>query len=376
MKFIVISLKNPFIIALFRGLIFHIVLFSCSSTYASTELRIAIEKNVKTLYIGSSSPASVTNSQGKQIGTLAPLNSFKIKLSNENQISLKHWKLNYFLIEPQGKGVVWINNRWYRGKILLIYRKKGIIVINLVNLDEYLYSVVGGESYPTWPKEALKAQAVVARTYALFRTSTSSNTHYDLDTTTKTQIYRGIETESLATHDAVKMTFGEVLTQRNKLILSVFHSSSGGYTENVKNVWNSSLSYLQGVPDYDHLSPVFLWNKTFSQTEMSQLISGLGSIYSLIPEKISQSDRVITLKILGSQSSRKISGLELRKILKLKSTVFTISADKGLFVIKGRGFGHGLGMSQWGSYYLAKQNIPYYRILSHYYKDSDLTLIK
>ncbi len=372
----IISLKNPFIIALFRSLIFYIVLFSCPSTYASTELRIAIEKNVKTLYVGSSSPASVINSQGKQVGTLAPLNSFKVRLSNQNQISLKHWKLSYFLIEPQGKGVVWINNRWYRGKILLIHQKKGIVVINLVDLDEYLYSVVGGESYPTWPKEALKAQAVVARTYALFRTSTSSNTYYDLDTTTKTQIYRGIETESLATHNAVKMTSREVLTQSKKLILSVFHSSSGGYTENVENVWNSPLSYLQGVPDYDHLSPVFLWNKTFSQTEMNRLINGLGSIHSLIPEKISQSDRIITVNILGNQGSRKISGLELRKILKLKSTVFKVSADRGLFIIKGRGFGHGIGMSQWGSYYLAKQNIPYYRILSHYYKDSDLTLIK
>ncbi|BDA39851.1 SpoIID/LytB domain-containing protein [Candidatus Atelocyanobacterium thalassae] len=372
----IISLKNPFIITLFRSLIFYIILFSCSSTHASTELRVAIKKNVKTLYIGSSSPANVINNQGKQIGTLAPLNSFKIKLFNENKISLKHWKLSYFLIEPQGKGVVWINNRWYRGKILLISQGKTIIVINLVDLNEYLYSVVGGESYPTWPKEALKAQAIVSRTYALFKTSTSGNIHYDLDTTTKTQIYRGIETESLATHNAVKVTSKEVLTHNGKLILSVFHSSSGGHTENVENVWNSSLSYLQGVPDYDQLSPVFSWNQTFSSTEIGQLINGLGTIYSLVPGKVTPSGRIVTLNVLGDQGSRRVSGIELRKILKLKSTGFRISIDQGLFTIRGRGFGHGIGMSQWGSYYLAKQNIPYYRILSHYYQNSDLTLLK
>ena len=174
----IISLKNPFIITLFRSLIVYIILFSCSSTYAYTELRVAIKKNVKTLHIGSSSPANVINSQGKQIGNLTPLNKFKIKLFNQNKISLKHWKVDYFLIEPQKKGAVWIDGHWYRGKILIIKERNSIIVINLVDLDEYLYSVVGGESYPSWPKEALKAQAVVARTYALFKTSTSNNIYY------------------------------------------------------------------------------------------------------------------------------------------------------------------------------------------------------
>ncbi len=372
----IISLKNPFIIRLFRSLIVYIILFSCSSTYAYTELRVAIKKNVKTLHIGSSSPANVINSQGKQIGNLTPLNKFKIKLFNQNKISLKHWKLDYFLIEPQKKGAVWIDGHWYRGKILIIKERNSIIVINLVDLDEYLYSVVGGESYPSWPKEALKAQAVVARTYALFKTSTSNNIYYDLDTTTKTQIYRGMEAESVATHNAVRVTSGEVLTHDGKLILSVFHSSSGGHTESVKNVWNSSLPYLKGVSDYDHLSPVYSWSKTFSLLEINQLISGLGSIYSLVPEQVTSSGRIRTLKVLGNKGSKIISGVELRKILKLKSTIFKISVDKESFTIKGRGFGHGIGMSQWGSFYLAKQNVPYYRILSHYYQNSNLTFLK
>ena len=235
---------------------------------------------------------------------------------------------------------------------------------------------MGGESYPSWPKEALKAQAVVARTYALFKTSTSNNIYYDLDTTTKTQIYRGMEAESVATHNAVRVTSGEVLTHDGKLILSVFHSSSGGHTESVKNVWNSSLPYLKGVSDYDHLSPVYSWSKTFSLLEINQLISGLGSIYSLVPEQVTSSGRIRTLKVLGNKGSKIISGVELRKILKLKSTIFKISVDKESFTIKGRGFGHGIGMSQWGSFYLAKQNVPYYRILSHYYQNSNLTLLK
>ena len=184
-----------------------------------------------------------------------------------------------------------------------------------------------------------------------------------------------MQTEFVTTHEAVKATLGQVLTYKGKVILSAFHSSSGGHTENVEDVWSSPLPYLRGVVDYDQLAPVFQWSRTFSAWEMGRLIGGVGSVRSLIPERITPHGRIITMKIVGSGGSRNITDDELRKALKLKSTLFTISNNQGTFTIEGRGYGHGIGLSQWGSHYLATQGIPYYQILSHYYKDAQLTTL-
>jgi stage II sporulation protein D len=244
-----------------------------------------------------------------------------------------------------------------------------------VDLEKYLYSVVGAEAYPTWPLEALKSQAVVARTYALYKSGTASNRFYDLDTTTKTQVYKGLETEHLSTFEAVNATIAKVLTYQGKVILAAFHSSSGGHTENVEDVWNSSLPYLRGVVDYDQQAPVFAWSKSFSAGQLGSLLGGVGSVRLLVPERTTPHGRIITLKVVGNRGSRLISDDQLRQALDIKSTLFTVSSDNGRFQIDGRGYGHGIGLSQWGSYYLAEQGVLYDQILTHYYKNAQLTTL-
>ncbi|MGB5772714.1 MAG: SpoIID/LytB domain-containing protein [Crocosphaera sp.] len=359
----------------YSGLLGLIWLLLCLPGQAATELRIAIKKGVSAVQVGSSTPAIVKDAGGRTIGNLAPLDGFTVK-PRGGGVNLNQWNSSNLIIEPKDDGVIWIGDRWYRGKVRIIRQGKGVTALNLVDLEEYLYSVVGAEAYPTWPQEALKSQAVVARTYALYKTSTASNRYYDLDTTTNTQVYKGLETEFVTTHDAVKATIGQVLTYQGKVILSAFHSSSGGHTENVEDVWSSPLPYLRGVVDYDQLAPVFQWNKTFTAWEMGRLIGGVGSVRSLIPEKTTPHGRIITLKVAGSRGSRRITDDQLRKALKLKSTLFTVSTNKGMFTIEGRGYGHGIGLSQWGSHYLAEQGTPYNQILSHYYKNAQLTTLK
>ncbi|WGT68429.1 SpoIID/LytB domain-containing protein [cyanobacterium endosymbiont of Epithemia clementina EcSB] len=340
----------------------------------ATELRVAIEKGVGTLKVGSSTPALVRDGSGRKLGELTHLEAFIVK-PHHSGVNLDQWNSSQIIIEPTKNGSIWIGDRWYRGKVRLIRQGHGVTAVNLVDLEEYLYSVVGSEAYPTWPIEALKSQAVVARTYALYKSSKAENRYYDLDTTTKTQVYKGLETEFVTTHEAVNGTAGQVLTHNGKVILAAFHSSSGGHTENVEDVWSSPLPYLRGVVDYDQLAPVFQWRKSFSASQMGRLIGGIGAVRSLIPQRTTPHGRIITLKVVGTRGSKNITDDNLRKALDLKSTLFTVSANDETFQIDGRGYGHGIGLSQWGSHYLAEQGISYDQIVSHYYQNARLTTL-
>ena len=339
---------------------------------AAVQLRVAIEKGANEVKVGSSTPAVVRDGTGRQVGSLTNLDAF-VAVPQGKGVAIGNWQASQLIIEPTEGGYVWIGDRWYRGRTRLMRQGTGITAVNLVDLESYLYSVVGSEAVPTWPQDALKSQAVAARTYAIYTISRSSNRFYDLDTTTSTQVYKGLEKEFDTTHEAVDGTTGQIMTYKGKAILAAFHSSSGGHTENVEDVWNSSLPYLRGVVDYDQLSPVFQWTKTFTPGQLSQYLGGVGSIRSLVPERTTPHGRVLSMRVVGTSGTKRISGLQLRKALDLRSTLFTVSMENGGFVIAGRGFGHGLGLSQWGSQYLAEQGVSYQDILRHYYQDATLT---
>ena len=348
---------------------------------AALELRVAIEENTSQVQVGSSTKAAIRNASGQQVGEIAPMNAF-VALSSGGGVALDRWRSNSFWIEPEANGYVWIGDRWYRGRTRVVQTSKGLTAINYVDLEQYLYSVLGGEVYANWPQEALKAQAVAARTYALYQRQTRGNNTFDLGNTIAWQVYRGLESEASTLYPAVDSTAGQVLTYNGKIILAAFHSSSGGHTENVENVWTSNaLPYLQGVPDYDGNTPEAQWTKTFSRDELTRRLSGVGNVISMVPERVSPVGRVITIKIVGDRGTRMMSGPAIREALGLKSTWFTVTSDgdKSLpsnFRIDGRGYGHGIGMSQWGAYSMANQGSNYQQIVLHYYQGATLAKIK
>lgn len=342
---------------------------------AALELRVAIKKNTNNLQIGSSTPAVIKDASGRVLGEIAGMGSFSAK-TNGGGVAINNWRSGQLWLEATGDGYVWIGDQWYRGRVRLVRQGNGLTAINYVDMEDYLYSVVGAEAIPSWPQEALKAQAVAARSYALYKRNTSQNTLYDLDTTTKTQVYKGLKSEYTTTHQAVNQTAGQVMTYNGKIILAVFHSSSGGHTENVEDIWVSPLPYLRGVVDYDHTSPVFQWNKTVSPSQLSRVVGGVGNIKSIIPEKTTPQGRIVTMKIVGDRGTKSIKGTDLRRSLDLRSTLFRMSLNQGTLQISGRGFGHGLGLSQWGSQYLAENGVNYQQILAHYYQNAKLATIK
>ncbi|MBL1211010.1 SpoIID/LytB domain-containing protein [Geminocystis sp. GBBB08] len=367
-KFILKTTSKLSFIALFW------FIFSASA-HAALELRVAIKKNVNNLQIGSSTPAIIQDSAGRTIGQVEGMNSFLAK-SNGGNVNLAQWNSNAIWLEHSGDGVIWIGDRWYRGRVLLTRQGSGITAVNYVDMEDYLYSVVGAEAVPSWPQEALKAQAVAARTYALYKRNTSRNSVFDLDTTTATQVYKGLSSEYTTTHQAVKATDGQIMTYNNQPILAVFHSSSGGHTENAEDIWTSPLPYLRGVVDYDQTAPVFQWNKSISPSAISRLAGGVGNIRALIPQKTTPQGRIVTMQVVGDRSTRTVAGSDLRSALDLRSTLFRVSAEGNGLQVSGRGFGHGLGLSQWGTYYLAQNGVEYRQILGHYYQNARLATMR
>lgn len=357
------------------GVLFFLLIFGAWMPSAiAKELRIAIQKGVGQITVGSSTPATVKDGSGRSLGELTEMAPSDARATGKT-VTLGQFSGNQLLIEPAANGYVWIGDRWFRGRTRLILVGSKLVALNLIDLENYLYSVVGAEAIPTWPLEALKAQAVAARTYAIYKTNTASNRYYDLDTSTQTQVYKGLNTEFLSTQDAVNSTAGQILTYGGKAILAAFHSSSGGHTENVEDVWSSSLPYLRGVVDYDQQAPVFQWSKDFSRDQLTRSIGGIGTVRSLIPERTSPQGRVLSMRIVGSAGSKILSGSQIREALDLRSTLFTVSLDQGQFEINGRGYGHGIGLSQWGTYYLASQGISYDQILGHYYQNAQLSTL-
>ncbi len=218
--------------------------------------------------------------------------------------------------DPRG---IWLGNRRYRGQLQVVFNDNGLQVVNYVGLEKYLASVVGSEMPKSWPEAALQAQAVAARTYALRKQRNAGS--YDIKSTAESQVYLGIESETLSTNNAVKNTRSLVLAYQGKLINAVFHSSSGGLTERSGYVWSKQLPYLVSVSDYDQISPTYLWDKKFRPNELKASFPEIGGVRNIELLGISPTGRILRAKVNGPRGAFFVTGKELRRRLDLKSTL-------------------------------------------------------
>ena len=312
------------------------------------------------------------------------------KLNNKFILSLDSNKDKYYeisnnkslIIRSSDRRGIWINSKRYSGQINIVFRNNKIFVINVLGVEKYLNSVVGSEMPHKWHIEALKAQAIASRTYALKKTN---NGLYDIDSTQTNQVYNGLESSTFKTRRAVRETRSLVITYKNKLINALFHSSSGGMTENSEAVWSDPYPYLVTVKDFDQKNPKIRWNKEVSKSELKEIFPIIGGIQQIEVLNITETGRIKNLKITGTFGDKVITGKEFRSKLGLKSTLFrpTISEDfhdkKDLnnqsniqfhpfLIISGMGAGHGVGMSQWGARYMADKGYKANQILKYFYK--------
>lgn len=282
----------------------------------------------------------------------------------------------YFIRPSVADGVLCIAGKTYRGSVLIKPRTDdppGFLAINIVNLEDYLLSVVPSEMPSAWGLEALKAQSIAARSYAVANLGKHQSEGYDLKANTEDQVYLGVQTESEQSNRAVAETKGKVLTHNGKPITAFFHSAAGGHTEHAEHVWGSKLAYLKAVPDFDDQSPHFNWNRNIPVSAIEEALKkqgrDIGGLLGIFPLDRSPSQRVTQAMVAGTLQTLLLTGEELRKVLGLPSSVFNIGACFDSYLVAGRGFGHGLGMSQWGAKFLSEQGYNASQILSYYYKD-------
>ncbi|HCF30535.1 MAG TPA: sporulation protein SpoIID [Cyanobacteria bacterium UBA11049] len=186
------------------------------------EIRVAIANKVDSLTIGSSTEAYIMANNGKVLRSLPAAQAFNAIPNSSNIIIGNEQLPNAVWIYPTKGGAVYVGDRWYRGKLLLIVQENKLLAVNNVNLEQYLSSVVGSEMHPTAPMEALKAQAIAARSYALVHLVRPASSWYNLGNTQRWQVYKGMNSEYNTSHEAVKQTAGQFLSYKGGVVESLY----------------------------------------------------------------------------------------------------------------------------------------------------------
>lgn len=332
------------------------------------------------------------------------------------------------LAEIEGSNLVNINGVNYRGEVIFNRHDGGnLIVINNIDIDKYLYGVLPKEMSGDWPLEALKAQAIAARNYGIVNIGKHNELGFDICDTIDCQVYGGYDIEKPRCNEAVEKTKGIAITYEDKLITPFYHSNSGGRTEDSENIWSITLPYIRGKEDrYSLDAPHSNWSIAFTKSDVKNALSkqgiDIGNIKDMYPTEYSQNDRVTKMMYIGSKGKIEIPKEKTRAMFgyyTLKSMQFTMNipdsffvtsdmddkpnkhsirdmeiATKGSikklgnindlhiydgekmfkpkkstdkFLLTGKGWGHGLGMSQWGAKKMAEEGLNYKDILEFYY---------
>lgn len=272
------------------------------------------------------------------------------------------------------------NSRQYIGGFNFTVNGAFIRIVNRLGIDEYLYGVVPFEMSDSYPQEALKAQAIAARTYAFNKMINPKSTYYDLKSDTSDQVYKGYNSSYKNSISAVNSTKGGILTYGGTPISAYFSASDGGYTEKSDNVWNGSDPYVVSKPDpYD---TSYNWTRTFTTAEINSRLSPsvkqvIGDFTAVDLNTITkyESGRISNITLNGTLGSYSFSKNSARTFLymgdskDLPSALYTVAYDQGTdtYTFKGSGYGHGVGMSQIGAQNRANAGQSCSDILSFYY---------
>jgi len=277
--------------------------------------------------------------------------------------------------------VVYVNNKPYRGAAELSYSEKGILVVNQLPLEEYLVGLINCEISSAWPIESVKAQAVIARTYAMNRKAARQTALYHLESTVVDQVYDGCLIEDSRARRAVNETRAEILTYSGALIQAFYHSNCGGKTETAENVWGMSVPYLKGVDCIYCMTalPAASWESKLTLEEIESRLRSAGYKLSGLSDikagSLNKSGRIQDITLLAAKGGASMNGNQFRKVIGfavIKSTRFTVKIVQNEALFSGVGNGHGVGLCQWGAKQRALDGFEYQEILSYYYPGTRL----
>ncbi len=389
-------------------------------------------------FVAQGDTANALNAYG---GTLISPNQRRMVLKDGQTAVAVFDNTNGFVQMADGAGqLMTLGNRSYRGRVQMNRTSTGLVPVNIVPTEEYLYGVVPSEMPSSWPLEALKAQSVAARCYTATRAGVHQDAGYDLCDTVHCQMYLGFSNESPSAIKAVKETAGVLAYYNGKPINATYFSSSGGMTVNSEEVWANAEPYLRGVPEVAE-KEAKVWTRTFTLAEITALLqangANIGQAQSLSIQT-GAGGRVTEMTIVASGGSKTYTKDSIRTFFSqssegsLSSTMFTLgnggaapannqvavqggngstatypintlyvqgqnseplqldiavvqalgkeqsqayggtatqstSSSGNTIVLNGKGWGHGVGMSQYGAKGMAEAGYTYDQILKHYY---------
>lgn len=287
----------------------------------------------------------------------------------------------------------------YQGKLTVVVHDQGLMVINHVDIESYLRGVVPKESVSSWPLEALKAQTLAARSYAYYHMLSSKRTRWDVDDTPRFQVYAGVSAATAKTDLAIKETLGEVLTHQGKVITAFFHAYSGGRTDSAKNIFGKAVPYCLGgeeifnreelkleLPTRSHW--VVEWTTdSYRKQDLMTIFKQSRHTQNLFTHFSSETDYWLeendfnvafnSVKTIGFKQNDLDVTMDFKLVRKaIGWSTFpayhyrVLQSEQDGVKFKGHGWGHHVGMSQWGAMMMAKNYGKTYReILHHYYSD-------
>ena len=310
-------------------------------------------------------------------------------------------------VVPKVDGTLWVNGRSYHGTLQLVNRPdRGLTAVNVLGLEDYLGGVIAGEMPSLWPMPALKAQAIAARTYALYRARSRASWEYDVSAGTSDQVYAGIAGETSSSREAVKQTYGTVLLYDWKILPAYYHAVCGGHTASARVIFGEDdVTPLSGVecsycnPKVQGLSGVkiekyYRWQVTVPQAGLLAALARQGcklqALDAIVPVGPDKGGHAADLEIrpaaakpgslAGAAAAQPIRMTvdKFRSLIgygKLISPAFTCTKSGDAIVISGRGYGHGVGMCQWGARGMAVDGFGTKAILDHYYPGAEIVKV-
>lgn len=302
------------------------------------------------------------------------------EITNKKKINVKYIDNKIYIdndefekVDISNKGIMTIGNNKYYGDIYIKQVDSKLQIVNFVDIEKYLLGVVPYEMPSSFPLEALKAQTVIARSYAQTNINRKKK-EFDLYDDTRSQVYSGIPKSRLSNVEkAIKETKGEVITYNGRVIDALFHSYSGGYTASAKEVYGNDIEYLKPVEDkYSKGVPmsVLTWTYIIPKSQFEKEIGFIPLDYDI---EYTESNRVKYIILYNEDRSleKKYTGAEFRRkysTSKIKSTAYNINIENGDIKVVGSGYGHGVGFSQWSSKTMVEdEKMSYNDIINFFY---------
>jgi len=353
--------------------------FGSLDAHAEQMVRIAVGRFQAPLTV-TGDAITLRTADGTKIPTSGPV----VLAPSSRGIRLHGTEIDAQILHVRSKGKVRLRGHDYHAHLEVSWRsyrgRPELLVVHPLPLETYVLGVVSSELPRSWPLEALKAQAIAARTYAIWQKYRRLELPYHMQSTVLDQVYHGAQREHPDAQKAVAQTYGQVLTFKRRPAQAYFHAACGDVTESAKEGWGNALPYLPGSRcGYCKKANRYNWKATFTRKELNQKMRKvLGEDVTTVRVlSRTKSGRIKNIRIAGKRKKKTLKGADFRRLLGYtamwSTKALSVKLTSSGLHVKGKGAGHGVGMCQWGARGMAEADLDVTAILDKYYPGATLS---